>query len=215
MNFRNTEYYASYIATSYHHIDRLSREMQIDVRPLAWAFLFIGERCFEGTRTFSTQGIPKASFNMFKLYARLGQQRPACECLPDSSIPGDLPEVLGMAAQSEDGSIQVMLSSYHDDWDVDVPCAVELSVEHLPFDGPVVVEHSRIDADHSNAYAEWVRQRKPNYPDPQQYEAIKARSYIESLEPIRMLPVVGEKILLTFTLPAHAISLIEISPAAV
>lgn len=69
-----------------------------------------------------------------------------------------------------------MLSSHHDDWDVDTPCAVELSVEHLPFDGPVVVEHSRIDADHSNAYAEWARQGRPNYPDPQQYEAIKARS---------------------------------------
>jgi hypothetical protein len=46
-----------------------------------------------------------------------------------------------------------------------------------------VVEHSRIDAEHSNAYAD------------------------------RTFPVIGEKILLTFTLPAHAISLIEISPS--
>ena len=36
MNFRNTEYYASYIASSYHHIDRLRQELQLDVRPLAW-----------------------------------------------------------------------------------------------------------------------------------------------------------------------------------
>jgi hypothetical protein len=38
---------------------------------------------------------------------------------------GEYPEVLGMAAQSEDGSIQMMISSHHDDWDADVPCTVE------------------------------------------------------------------------------------------
>ena len=42
---------------------------------LAWAFMFPGERCFEGTRTFTTQGIDKAVFNMFKIYGSLGNEK--------------------------------------------------------------------------------------------------------------------------------------------
>jgi len=73
-DFRNTEYYASYVASSYWNIHKLALELNMDIRPLAWAFMFEGERCFEGTRTFSTQGIDKAVFNVFKLYAKLGSQ---------------------------------------------------------------------------------------------------------------------------------------------
>lgn len=37
--------------------------------------MFPGERCFEGTRTFTTQGIDKAVFNMFKIYGSLGNEK--------------------------------------------------------------------------------------------------------------------------------------------
>ena len=53
MIFRNTEYYATYEASTYEKIDRLSVQYGIKVRPLAWAFMFPGERCFEGTRAFT------------------------------------------------------------------------------------------------------------------------------------------------------------------
>ena len=74
MIFRNTEYYATYVASTYEKIDQLSSRYGIRVRPLAWAFMFPGERCFEGTRTFTTQGIDKAVFNMFKIYGSLGNE---------------------------------------------------------------------------------------------------------------------------------------------
>ena len=219
MNFRNTEYYASYIASSYHHIDRLSQELQVDIRPLAWAFMFIGERCFEGTRTFSTQGINKASFNIFKLYARMGHQRLSFESSQAQNVlayedrfgAGEEPEVSGMAALSEDGTVQVMLYSHHDDWDIHDSFTVELHLENIPFVGPAILEHYRIDGSHSNAYAEWVRQGKPKYPAQQQYESIKAKSYLECVDPIRMVKMVDGKLSLEFTMPTHAISLIEIS----
>lgn len=219
MNFRNTEYYASYIASSYYHIDRIGRELQMDVRPLAWAFMFVGERCFEGTRTFSTQGINKASFNLFKLFARMGTQRLSLKSSQAKDVLAyedrfgseEKPDVSGMAALAEDGTLQALLYSHHDDWDVHENFRVELLLENLPFSGAVIVEHSRIDAAHSNAYAEWVRLGKPRYPDQQQYIAIKEKSAIESLEPIKSAHVVDGKLKLTFPLPTHAISLIEIS----
>ena len=41
--------------------------------------MFVGERCFEGTRAFSTQGIDKAILNLFRMYARMGTQQVAFE----------------------------------------------------------------------------------------------------------------------------------------
>ncbi len=58
------------MASGYKNLYDLAEQMGMDLRPLAWAFMFEGERCFEGTRTFSTQGIDKPVFNLFKLYAR-------------------------------------------------------------------------------------------------------------------------------------------------
>ena len=51
---------------------------RMDIRPLAWAFMFEAERCFEGTRTFSTQGIDKAVFNLFKLFKILKLNMDSC-----------------------------------------------------------------------------------------------------------------------------------------
>ena len=69
-----------------------------------------------------------------------------------------------MASLSEDGSVQVMLYSHHDDWDIHDHFAVDLQLHNLPFDGEIVLQHFRIDAAHSNAYAEWVSQGQPTYP---------------------------------------------------
>ena len=221
MDFRNTEYYASYVASSYHHIDRVGQELQMDVRPLAWAFMFVGERCFEGTRTFSTQGIDKAVFNLFRLYAGMGRKRLALECdreeevlnRADNAENSQKPDISGMAALTDDGAIQVMVHSHHDDWDVDEVSTVELQLENLPFSGPARVVHYRIDQAHSNAYAEWINQGRPIYPDQRQYESISARSGLEKLEPDETVEVEDGILTLTFPMPTHAISMVEISSA--
>ena len=40
MIFRNTEYYATYVASTYEKIEQLCHEYRMAVRPLAWAFMF-------------------------------------------------------------------------------------------------------------------------------------------------------------------------------
>jgi xylan 1,4-beta-xylosidase len=69
-----------------------------------------------------------------------------------------------------------------------------------------------VDRNHSNAYTEWVRQGKPMYPAPGQYEAIKARSGLELVEPPQEILLRDGKIQLDFDLPGHGISLLLISP---
>ncbi|MFP4017346.1 MAG: GH39 family glycosyl hydrolase, partial [Halanaerobiales bacterium] len=127
MNFRNTEYYASYVASAYQHIKDIADAMEMDVRPLAWAFLFRGERCFEGTRTFSTQGIDKPIFNLFKIYGQLANQELELQSSQAENVFDFLdrdgkekePEVSGIAVVKEEKTIQIFLYSHHDDWDLE------------------------------------------------------------------------------------------------
>lgn len=218
MNFRNTEYYASYMAASYYMTEKLAKEMNMDVRPLAWAFMFVGERCFEGTRTFSTQGIDKAVFNVLKLYARMGYNELSLISSGDSDIllfknyfsNGEAPVVAGMATQDENHNIQVSIFSHHDDWDCLTEQEVELTVENYAYDGQIKLKQYRIDKEHSNAYSEWVRQGKPKYPTGEQYKAIKSKDTLEQIGQDEMLEVKDGKLTVKFLLPTHAISLFEI-----
>ena len=219
MNFRNTEYYASYVACGYHQIERVARSMQADVRPLAWAFLFRGERCFEGTRTFTTQGIDKAVLNAFKMFARMGTRELGFASSGENDVlayrdnfgTGETPDISGMASTSDDGRLQILIYSHHDDCDIESEADIELHITGISLQGPVLVKHARIDASHSNAYAEWVSQGKPDYPNDAQYADIKSRDKLELLTPpVTVIPTDG-KLSLSFTLPAHAVSLLELS----
>jgi xylan 1,4-beta-xylosidase len=226
MNFRNTEYYASFVASSYNHIGRLAAEMGMDVRPLAWAFLFVGERCFEGTRTFSTQGIDKPVFNLFKMYSRMGPYRLNLHCsqkyhflqeesCPEAQAEGEaaseaMPEVSGMASGSDDGNVRIMVYSHHDDWDIAAENRVSIELSGLKSGDSYNVKHYRIDKNYSNAYAEWVSRGSPDYPTKQTYDAIKRKDELELLEPGRSVSISGDRLELDFSLPAHAVSLIEL-----
>ena len=220
LNFRNTEYYASYTASAYKNLYDLADSVGADIRPLAWAFMFEGERCFEGTRTFSTQGIDKPMFNLFKLYEKLGETRVAFESsravdpltFADDNGTAEGPEVDGWATV-QDGAVQVLLYCHHDDWDVKETYDVTLSLAGLPFDADARVTHYRIDAEHSNAYAEWVRQGRPNYPADGQYAAIKAHDALSYAAPRSVVKTNGNALTLTFPLPTHAISLLIVEKA--
>jgi xylan 1,4-beta-xylosidase len=221
LNFRNTEYYASYVASSYKNLYDLAEELQMDIRPLAWAFMFEGERCFEGTRAFTTQGIDKAVFNLFKLYAKLGAQRLALDSSRDLDVckfkdingTEEGPEIDGWATQTGADSVEVLVYCHHDDWDVKNTYDVAFEISNLPFEGPAQVRHYRIDSAHSNAYGEWVRQGRPHWPKDGQYAAIKARDGLELYGPDEKLPVTDGRLNARFELPTHAISLMVVTRA--
>jgi xylan 1,4-beta-xylosidase len=217
-DFRNTEYYASYAASTYKNLHDLAEELKMDIRPLAWAFMFEGERCFEGTRTFSTQGIDKAVMNVFKLFAMLGTRlvdlqssgakKP--EKYGDYWGSGAGAEINGWATLTGTRSLEVLVYCHEDTWDTDGIYPVEFVVENLPFKGPCKITRRLIDKDHSNAYAEWVRQGRPDYPSGGQYEAIKARSGLELAEPVQTAALLDGKVKLSFNMSVKSVSLIVI-----
>ncbi|MEN9935296.1 MAG: hypothetical protein RLZZ387_1875 [Chloroflexota bacterium] len=219
LNFRNTEYYPSFVAASFDKVSSFARAQGWDLKLLTWAFMFVGERCFEGTRSFSTQGIDKAILNLFRMYAHMGAEQIAFAssgtkdplAYADTWGSAEESDVSGFAALSESG-LDILIYNHHDSWDLRGEAVVELTVTGLPSgDGELVLHHYRIDAEHSNAYAEWLRQGKPIYPAPEQRAAIKAREGLELLEePSTVTPQDGA-LHLSFTLPVHGISLLRLA----
>jgi len=220
-DFRNTEYFASYVASSYKNLYDMADEMGIDFRPLAWTFMFEGERCFEGTRTFSTQGIDKAVLNTFKMFSKLGYQRVELtssrgmnpEKYEDLWGEGKGAEINGWATLTGTKSLEAFLYCHEDTWDTEGNYKVSFDAKNLPFDGPYKVTHYRIDKNHSNPYTEWVRQGRPDWPQGAQYDAIKARDGLELFCPVQVVRPVGGKLMLEFDMPVKSVSLIVIEKA--
>jgi xylan 1,4-beta-xylosidase len=218
LNFRNTEYYPAFVAATFDRVTRFGQQHQWDVRPLSWAFLFVGERCFEGTRAFSTQGIDKAVLNLFKMYAKMGSQQVsfassgAKDPLTYADIcgRGEAADVSGFATRSG-SDLSILIYHQHDDWAATGTVEITLDVTHLPDQNEVLLTHYRIDNQHSNAYAEWLHQGQPMYPTPEQYAAIKSRDGLEQLDPPQKLTPSNGKITLKFQLPVHGISLLSIA----
>ena len=215
-DFRNTEYYASYTASAYRNLHSLANELAMDIRPLAWAFMFEGERCFEGTRVFSTQGIDKAVMNLFRLFAQLGTQLVELtstaaknpEKYKDYWGTGDGPEINGWATLTENRSLESLIYCHEDTWATDGSVPMELTAENLPFNGSCTITHYRIDRDHSNAYSEWVHQGRPDYPAGEQLAAIQKKSSLELAEPVRTADIQNGLLRLTFEMPVKSVSLI-------
>jgi xylan 1,4-beta-xylosidase len=218
LNFRNTEYFASYVACSYERLYALAEELGMDLRPLAWTFAFDWERLFEGMRTFTTRGVDKAVFNLFKLYARLGTKRVEAHVEgavqdPDGTYAGVWSFWADTPGSGNKKTLQVCVVRHHDDWDIDRDALVRLRIQGLPMEGKVEVRRFRIDQAHSNPYAEWRRQGQPDYPAPQVYDAIKQRDGLEEMPLLHGETAAGTLTLDTL-LSSHAVELLEIRPVS-
>ncbi|HEY8745756.1 MAG TPA: beta-xylosidase, partial [Chloroflexota bacterium] len=155
--FRNTEYYASYVASAACKLLDIGADGPLHVNGmLTWAFQFEHREYFEGLRTLSTNGIDKPVLNVFRMLARLGGLRLAMHSdaardpltTPGGDSAATPPNISGIAAIDGNDAIQVLLCSHHDDWDVTTTTTVALEILGLP-DGNYRVRQSLIDATHS------------------------------------------------------------------
>ncbi len=220
LNFRNTEYYPSYVVTAFNKLTELAEMYGIDLRLLSWAFMFRGERCFEGTRTFVTQGIDKPILNLFRMFSLLGNKKVYLESsmkkdqtkFEDDYGSKEEPEIFGTATVSGDKKIEILLYCHQDDWDFGGEYEVDIEVSGLPpSTSKVILTHYRLDEEHSNAYAEWVRQGRPDYPVEAQRRVIKSREGLELYEPISDVLVFNRTFKKKLFLPVHGISLLILS----
>ena len=218
--YRNTEYYASYVADAACKLLDLidPRGPRVDGM-LTWAFQFEDRETFAGLRTLSTNGIDKPVLNVFRLLAALGGTRLALTsdrardplAQPGGDRVGDPPDISGIAAVDGEGVVRVFLVSHHDDWDVTASTNVRIDVVDLASATTYHVYQSRIDATHGSAHTAWAAMGKPPYPDDVQTRALQTTAHLAA-EPLLDAQVEAGGLVLSLTLPAHSVVLLTFVP---
>ena len=214
--YRNGTLYASYTAASVAREYALAQEHGVNFEgAVTWAFEFEGQPYFAGFRVLSTNGTPLPVLNVFRMFGLMGDRRLGVESSGEVSLEEirkdgvrGKPDISALASL-RDGRVCVLVWHHHDE-DVPGPAGeVELTLNGVPAgDGPRLLEHFRIDRDHSNAFEAWKRMGSPKDPTPEQRAALERSSNLALLGSPEWVTPEGGKLTLRFTLPRQAVSLL-------
>jgi xylan 1,4-beta-xylosidase len=216
--YRNGTMFPTYTALQIARTYELADLHQVNLLgAVTWAFLFEDQPYFDGFRDLATNGIAKPVLNTFRMLGQMRGDRvqavssaglPVAE-IRDKGVRG-APDISALAARSA-RSATVLMWNYHDD-DVPAPAAsIRLSIEGLPA-GRATLAHYRIDEDHSNSYAVWLKMGSPQNPTPAQYAELERASELRELAPAREVTIGGDgRVAAEFELPRKSVSFIRVT----
>jgi xylan 1,4-beta-xylosidase len=123
------------------------------------------------------------------------------------------PDINAIAARKENNhEAEILLWNYHDD-DVAFPASpVDLTITGLPVEAKrALLEHFRVDGDHSNAFAVWKAMGSPQSLSPEQSQRLQSAGELQLLNSPAWVTSENGAIHLHFDLPRQALSLIRLS----
>jgi xylan 1,4-beta-xylosidase len=215
--YRNGELYAAYTAEAIHATYKLAAREKVRIAgSVSWSFEFEGQPYFEGFRELATNGIDKPVLNAFRMFGLLGTERvqaTSTGALPVEQVVSsgvrEQPDIQVVATRRSQ-EIDLMLWNYHDE-DVGVPDAVvDLDVAGLP-GKQALVEHFRIDRNHSNAFTAWKEMGSPQAPSQEQYAQLERAGQLQLLSSPGWISVERGEAHLEFKLPRNSVSHIRMS----
>jgi xylan 1,4-beta-xylosidase len=218
-SYRNGPLYACYTAEALRRTLEIAEQEHISLEGIVtWAFEFEDQPYFAGFRELATNGIDKPVLNAFRMFGLLGPERikatssgalQTAEIL-SSGVRG-APDIDAMATRRKQEAA-VLIWNYHDD-DLEAPAIpVSLAVSGLPKDtSHAVVEHFRVDAEHSNSYAAWKAMGSPQSPSATEYSKLEAAGQLQLLKSPFWETIEDGSAHLHFSLPRQGLSLIRIS----
>jgi xylan 1,4-beta-xylosidase len=215
--YRNGTMYSSYTAAVFARKHDLADAHGINLEgAVTWAFTFEDQPYFAGFRQVASNGLAMPVLNVFRMYAKMGPERlhaTSSAQVPLASIIQDgvrgAPDVAALASRAP-GQIAVMVWHYHDDDVAGPDAAVQLALAGLPVGiKEAKLTHYRIDQQHSNSYAEWLRMGSPVAPNEKQYAQLEKASTLTTLTDAPAdVAVADGKATLSFVLPRQGVSLI-------
>lgn len=218
--YRNTEYYASYVANAVCKLIDLQDPdgPRVDGM-LTWAFQFEDREFFAGLRTLSTNGVDKPVLNVFRLLARLGGAQLALHSSASrdpllqegGDQPDTPPDLSGIAALNQAGEVQVLLCSHHDDWDVHRPTTAHVQLSGLEPGRIYAVRCTTIDGTHANAHTAWQQMGCPQPPDAAQLRKLHEAARLAPEQWSNVVAADG-RAEIALTLDAHSVTLLELLP---
>jgi xylan 1,4-beta-xylosidase len=185
---------------------------------VTWAFEFENQPYFEGFRSLATNGVDKPVLNAFRMFGLLGNERLAVDSsggLPSNEIVKTgvrgQPDVNAIAAR-KDHEVEILVWNYHDDDVPGSPAPLELSVGGLPSkSGRCLIEHYRVDANHSNAFTAWKEMGSPQAPSSEQQAQLEAAGQLQLFNSPKWSTIDQGSVHLEFSLPRQGLSLVRIS----
>ena len=217
--YRNGPLYGAYTVEVLNNILELAQQEHINfMGAVTWAFEFEDQPPFAGFRELATNGIDKPVLNAFRMLGLLGNERLAVTssaALSSEDIASagvrNHPDISAIATRKPH-EVQVLLWNYHDD-DVPSPdAAVNLRVEGLPAEVKRgLLEHYRVDSNHSNAFAVWQSMGAPESLTPEQTQQLEKAGQLQLLKSSSWQSIENGDIELQFTLPRQGLSLLRLA----
>jgi xylan 1,4-beta-xylosidase len=217
--YRNGPLYPSYTAAAMKGLFELADRDHVNLLAmLTWAFEFEDKPYFDGYRTLATNGVDKPILNFFRMAGLMKGDRIAASSSAAVSLDSILRSSVRQApdidalATSAPGQASVLLWNYHDE-DVPAPGAdIAVSIKGVPATAHrVLLQHYRIDNDHSNAYTVWKEMGSPQNPTAEQYARLQAAGQLELLESPRWITPDNGEIKLNVQLPRQGLSLLRLT----
>jgi len=192
--YRNGPLYGVSVAEATARAEELAKRNGMELQgAVTWALEFEDQPLFAGFRELATGGkvggesflVDKPVLNVFRMMGMMGGDwvevsstgaRPVEEMLKEG-VRGE-PDVNAVATRTKD-HVDVLLWNYHDDDAVAPPASVKLDVSGLPV-GKVRVQRFLVDAEHSNAYAAWLKMGSPERPTAEQFVALQKAGTLEA-----------------------------------
>jgi xylan 1,4-beta-xylosidase len=211
--YRNGTLYSSYTAAVFPRHYDLATQHGLNLRGIVtWAFEFEDQPWFDGFRDLATNGVAKPVLNVFRMFGLMETERVAATssaALPPDAIMRDgvrSTPAVGVLATRGPRSVSALVWHYHDD-DVVGPAAdVALRLAGVP--ARVRLEHYRIDQEHANSYAVWLRMGSPQRLTAEQIAALERAS---ELTPMESPAFVATSKPIQFRLPRQGVSLLRVT----
>ena len=217
-NYRNGTLYPAYTAAAFKSIFELADRHAVNlISMLSWSFEFEDKDYFEGFRSLATNGVDKPVLNVFRMFGMMSGER--VKTTSSSAVPLDTLIQTGVRQGADVDAFAtvsaheaaVLAWNYHDVNQPSPAAPVSVTVHGIPSGvGRVLIEHYRIDDEHSNAYTVWQKMGSPQHPTAQQYAELEAAGQLQLLASPEWLDVHHGEVTMTTELPRQAISLLHL-----
>lgn len=217
-SYRNGALYAAYTAEALSLTRALADREHVNLLgSVTWAFEFEDRPPFEGFRELATDGIDKPVLNVFRMFGLLGNDR--VEADSSAALRAEGVVSAGVRARSDirvlatrrDRALEVLVWNYHDDDVAAAAAPIDITLDGLPVEAKrLLVDHFRIDSDHSNAFTAWKEMGSPSSPTNLELERLDRAGQLQLLSSPEWVRAENRTLHLRFALPRQGVSLLEI-----
>jgi xylan 1,4-beta-xylosidase len=215
--YRNGLMYASYTGSVMpRHLDLAAKHGVNLLGVVTWAFEFEDQPYFDGFRDLATNGVDKPVLSVFRMLGMMGGDRltvdnPAAAPLDAMLATGvkEKPDI-AVTASADARFVSVLISNYHDSGKPGPAAPIQLTISGLT-GSRVLLEHYRVDLEHSNSFEAWKKMGSPQKPTAEQYAELERAGQLQPLESPRWVAAENGRVQVEFSLPRHGVSLLRLA----